>query len=390
MAINAIFYDNQSRQITYEQLCRDILRVTPMRVANDVMGISNINMFAKYKPVRKSAPSYVRYSDYWKADDGMCGINIPLVPNLAAVLTANWSYVRPRSGMGSNEPAIVSDFYFFGRYKWNATPFLCPSSFPREYEYQLNVPFEVDFSNMTAGVGDDNLKMSDVPFLANKYLAVCIGNSLNYDNVVTANATIGNGGTSVTLSAGYMARLNPGKHKIYHFMTTERKPEGVAEPIRYIYPVYSDSTHPNPQVLDVVYYSTKMKFSAITKYTTSFRGTLRDVATASNVYHNGFIYFQVTVSNPTNATITEYLENMLVNTNYAENLYDTRRLKDLLNANWTSQVLISLPAYGSAVYYLQADTSFFPATGAEHRTNFSFRIKNALVTSVAIKLVYNN
>lgn len=379
MAINAIFYDNQSRQITDEQLCRDILRVAPMRVANDVMGISNINMFAKYKPVRKSAPSYVRYSDYWKADDGMCGINIPLVPNLAAVLTANWSYVRPRSGMGSNEPAIVSDFYYWGRYNYAAIPFLAPYPFQYEYEHLSGASFTVFFSNMTEQVGDDNLKMSDVPFLANKYLAVCIGNTLADNRVVTSAGTIGQGYNSVTVSAEWMRLVGIGTHNIYHFLTTERHTEGSQEAVVGIYPVYKDAAHPNPQKVTIEPYSSKLEFTWITQYTTSWKGTLRNI---EDTYANPtpmplLIFFPITAVNKTDYEITEFFSQMYVDISYANGLTHSSQLNYLYDSNWNSDVSVKVPERTSKLYYLGVDISFFPYTGDTYMTFFSFRFKRA-------------
>lgn len=83
----------------------------------------NINMWAKYKPIRLSSKSTLNYPDWWKGTDGKCGIGIDTFDELGSATSPSqntflyllkngqlpWTYNRPRGG-AYNEPFRMTDF----------------------------------------------------------------------------------------------------------------------------------------------------------------------------------------------------------------------------------------------------------------------------------------
>lgn len=72
-----------------------------------------INKWAKYKPVRYNF-SDNRPSDWWKAADGNCGLNIPIYTTIEALITdvknnvTMWDYMPPRGS--ASEPYRIGDY----------------------------------------------------------------------------------------------------------------------------------------------------------------------------------------------------------------------------------------------------------------------------------------
>lgn len=70
---------------------------------------SKINMWAKYKPVRYNFTNN-RPTEWWKAQSGNCGINIPsATSNFDNILDLKYTYEPPR-GDAYNEPFRLGDF----------------------------------------------------------------------------------------------------------------------------------------------------------------------------------------------------------------------------------------------------------------------------------------
>lgn len=105
------------------------------QLCGDVDGSGNnvgrINPWSKYKPVRYPQINTDSYPNWWKAQDGFCGltpwsttdINVMVSPNSAAEdpFDGNmnrWTYAPPR-GLSQNEPFRVMDF---NEYRHNAEP----------------------------------------------------------------------------------------------------------------------------------------------------------------------------------------------------------------------------------------------------------------------------
>ena len=97
---------------------------------------SRINKWSKYKPVRYNNVAPIRGvgADWWRAQDGNCGLNIPSYPTMPALFTAlrggtlMWDYLPPLGTAG--QPCRLADF---GGYEHAAQPPLVPIVLDSEY-----------------------------------------------------------------------------------------------------------------------------------------------------------------------------------------------------------------------------------------------------------------
>lgn len=106
--------------------------ITVTKVKN-TLGVSNtnvsslctsdkVNKYSKYKPVRLNSTNTSGNSDWYKAQDGNCGFEIPLQTYPEESASKEWKYLKPR-GIANNEPYRLGDF--------------------REYEHNFTNPFVV-------------------------------------------------------------------------------------------------------------------------------------------------------------------------------------------------------------------------------------------------------
>ena len=81
---------------------------------------TNINMYAKFKPVKFASAAPDRNADWWKAQDGYCGLIPARVQTLtsANLMSAKWEYAKPTGG--AQEPYRLADF---GGYNHTGIPF---------------------------------------------------------------------------------------------------------------------------------------------------------------------------------------------------------------------------------------------------------------------------
>lgn len=114
---------------------------------------SKINMWAKYKPVRYNFTND-RPSEWWRAQSGNCGINVPTVSSdFDEVIGKQYAYEPPR-GSAYNEPFRLGDF---AGYAPDAKP-----------QYTIEFP-EMIYNNEAnyirireTGVSDTALLLSDI------------------------------------------------------------------------------------------------------------------------------------------------------------------------------------------------------------------------------------
>ena len=89
----------------------------------------NINKWSKFKPVRYDsvAPNRGAGADWWRANDGNCGLNIPNYPTMPELFTAlragtvMWDYLPPLGTTG--QPCRLADFR---AYEHTAQPPMIP------------------------------------------------------------------------------------------------------------------------------------------------------------------------------------------------------------------------------------------------------------------------
>lgn len=139
----------------------------------------NINMFAKYKPVKNN--SVTPGADYWKANNGQCGIVIPQLSNdLSDFTTKVWTYDRPRgNNIVAGEHLRVNDFFYYGKYNKNAQPPIKAENYnklvvnPEASTAGLRVGFNL--RNYDSGSpASSNLTAAEIGVVERCYIAVAI------------------------------------------------------------------------------------------------------------------------------------------------------------------------------------------------------------------------
>lgn len=154
--------------------------ITTTNVANE-LGVSthnvrelctstNINKFAKYKPVPLNSLTPNRSGTWWKGDDGLCGLSIPHAAGSPDdIYNAEWGYNPPKGG--SSSPYRLADFM---GYNQNCT-------FPIT-GWLKNQVIEIDKQSPTVRIqcavlsptATNNLQIADCDLLSNFRLGVKI------------------------------------------------------------------------------------------------------------------------------------------------------------------------------------------------------------------------
>lgn len=169
--------------------------------SNSVNALCNnykINKWSKFKPVRYDnvAPNRGVGADWWRANDGNCGLSIPNYPTMSELFTAlragtvMWDYLPPLGTAG--QPCRLADF---GGYEHSAQPFFVPM--------QLNSIYFSSLGIMGTALdlrvpGPNELSVSD---LGNTYnlgsmyygVAICKQGTTGY-KYMTQNITMSSGG----------------------------------------------------------------------------------------------------------------------------------------------------------------------------------------------------
>lgn len=159
---------------------------------------SNINKWSKFKPVRYAqvAPNRGAGANWWQAQDGNCGLNIPNYPSMPAMFSAlrsgvtMWNYLQP--GGGASQPFRLADF---AGYEHAAKPPLVPM--------RLNPTYYASFGTMGTALdlrvqSAYELTINDIGRtynLADMYfgVAICKQGTSGY-KYMTDTVTMGNGG----------------------------------------------------------------------------------------------------------------------------------------------------------------------------------------------------
>lgn len=155
---------------------------------------AKINMWSKYKPVPFTADFPDFSSNWWKGNDGNCGINITKYNSMEEIYNATvgstngWSYDLPTGG--ESEPFRLGDFR---GYDTEAVPPIKGFKFPERAG--LNNDASATFEYNTTTEDSPRLVMSDFGSLENCYLGVVIWDT-------TLNKKIAWNTTSTTIKAG--------------------------------------------------------------------------------------------------------------------------------------------------------------------------------------------
>lgn len=206
---------------------------------------SNINKWSKYKPVRYSDVAPNRSgSNWWKANDGNCGLNIPNYSTLAAMFTAlrnniiMWDYLKPSGG--ATQPFRIADF---GGYEHSAQPPLVPLQLNNTYYRTLGtmgtaLDLRVQSSNELS-IND----LGDTYNLGNMYfgVALCQQGTSGY-KYMTESITMsaGGGGINVPISSEL------GTYEVVYFLAQNKK-------LSFSDPDIVNTFIPIPNAMQIVY-----------------------------------------------------------------------------------------------------------------------------------------
>lgn len=263
----------------------------------------NINMFAKYKPVKKNSVS--PDANFWKADNGDCGVLIPQLKSLSEIGVVNWSYDRPRGhNIVAGEYLRVRDFYYYGNYDRGAIPAISSGQMASiKYNKMRNADLEISIKYELGGASNSPyLGLRDFANFTNWYAAVCIGKSANVGRSQTATSTLMNtDGDVIRIDKSHLATFANGDYNIYYYLRSEpcnfNDPDGKA----MLKPIYHGMGYLNPVPLRIVTESPFPPGSfVVTKVSRSqsigFVDLPKTAATAiSNT--NGKLYFQLAINN---------------------------------------------------------------------------------------------
>ena len=181
---------------------------------------TNINKYSKYKPVIYTSDFPDRSGNWWRANNGNCGINIASYTTMSAMFTALrasstvWAYVPPTGG--SNAPYRLPDFR---SYNHTAMAPISTNTLAAIY-YKNNSTIS---ASATINVPDTTeLSLSDIGNavnLANCYFAVGISKvgSTTYQYITEGSTVTNGGGGGVEIP---ISSLSVGNYHVVFFLST--------------------------------------------------------------------------------------------------------------------------------------------------------------------------
>ncbi len=206
----------------------------------------NINKWAKYKPVRYNSVNINRLSEsWWRAQDGNCGLNIPVYPNIAAMFTAlrnntvMWDYLKPSGG--ATQPFRIADF---GGYEHTAQPPFVPQQLNSTYYRTLGI---IGTALDLRPQSSNELSVSDLGSAYNlgaMYfgVALCQQGTSGY-KYMTQNITMsagGGGGLDIPISSEL------GTYEVVYFLAEKSK-------LSFSDPDITNTFIPIPNAMQIVY-----------------------------------------------------------------------------------------------------------------------------------------
>jgi hypothetical protein len=225
-------------KITAPVSMSDIAKV--LGTTQDFTRSENINPWAKFKPNRKSFALGSRPTDWWKGDDGWCGLTITDakvsstsdVSNIASKYTSNkrngWKHAAPRKGIDA------SRMLDFDGYNHNVGAFVGGYTMPSQWAKdagEISVAFML---TMDGGSNADYLTYKDLPF-SNQYLGIAlIGDNKIYR--CTNSTTIDDSGFTVKFSPQF---IDAGTYDVYPFFSNNPFPLGANDDSIYTANIYT-------------------------------------------------------------------------------------------------------------------------------------------------------
>lgn len=152
---------------------------------------NKINMWAKYKPVRYNFTTG-RPSNWWKGQDGNCGISYPSFNNYAGVRNIwddnlnGWVYLKPTGG--SSSPYRLGDFIGYSHEARNPIGGFWVSPDEVQPGGKVNLSFSAHFTTNNP----NGINITDLAGFSEKYLGVIIFKDTAFQGYITGGQQIKN------------------------------------------------------------------------------------------------------------------------------------------------------------------------------------------------------
>lgn len=236
---------------------RDTLNANEGRVSNRWVSFftssANINMWARYKPVRKNEDS--TDMNFYKAEDGNCGFSVKSTthPTLIGALLDGemngWEYQLPR-GKAYNEPFRLGDFR---TYNPKAEQMFFDYDVPSEVNTSAVMPIQIVVTQ--DGPADRTYLIPADLEIGNCYFGAYV-EGVNANFVKTSSIAIGKGSSVVTFD---VKELSPSAtYTVYPFLCTrkiETQTKTLVEGVYYTIPYTSAKTFTVESATITVYIS---------------------------------------------------------------------------------------------------------------------------------------
>lgn len=189
---------------------------------------SKINKWSRYKPVRYNFTTS-RPENWWKAQNGMCGLSIPVYTSIGNINTAgtflyqltnqldSWDYEAPQGG--DTSPYRLEDFCGYN------PDAICPIGMSSQTEYYINQSgdLQIDFELAVPAGSTYNLTLSDIEIdgtsLSEYYMGAMLVKEKTY-LIGTSTSKIGTGSLSMIISG--LTSSHVGTWKVYAFISSSQ------------------------------------------------------------------------------------------------------------------------------------------------------------------------
>lgn len=295
---------------------------------------ANIRWGSCKKPIRKVSNTLNRSGEWWKTDDGLCGMSVPSVgggaitsiPSLASYYDGamnGWEYLLPRGVTAQYaEPYRIADF---SGYYAIATPIVrgysCPTSV-------TNVGSTTPYVMMSLPIGEEGkqLQWKDFDRFKDCFFGVLIKGSS--DAIFqTASNTLGAGGVEIALQPN---RLSEGSYTVYPVVST------VA------------SSTPTKDDIQGTFYT--IPYASVTEMTVTGLQLSLEVFGRKEAGGTVKMWFRITNSSS---------RSQILDGNYVYLRYKDKDVGDILDANEVSRSIptLTVAAYSTLTYTYETNSN---------------------------------
>ena len=316
-----------------------------------------INQWAKYKPVRWPDPFPAPGSDWWKANDGNCGLSAPIFNNPSQAGNYNWDYSRPTGG--STAPFRLDDFR---GYDDSSTPFIVHDyGSSLEINKQMYPSGVYTFFFSLSVFGGHSVSLEDISGLSDHYLTVQIisrTSSSGFGVVQSATKTVGQGGADIQIDINTIAT---GNYYLRFFFSSVRQDPAIGFVSANLLPFPHTDQVPAELSLSVV--SQSLFHVAVDQISWATNGIFAEVAdlhpqlgsTGLRLRTTGGVCFKCRAINTSSSAVSiSPLSNVRI---YGNTFHGTQELAypTFYNSSLGAINSLAVPANSEVVFYIYSD-----------------------------------